>query len=240
MIGISARATRLLGTVGFLAALWSAPAGALSIAQIDTFEDGTTQGWQVGDPTHPAPPVNIATGGPGGAGDNYLQLTAVGSSGPGSRLSAFNFAQWAGDYIAAGITSIYMDVNNFGPDDLSLRLLFADPAGGPPSNVAVTDAVLIPAGSGWQSIVFSVVPADLIAVIGDASLALANATELRIFHNPDPDFPGPGIGIPIVSATLGVDNISPTAPSAAVAEPAGLAALGLGLIALGLLRRRRG
>jgi hypothetical protein len=62
----------------------------------DNFEDGTTQGWFVpGD--HPVPPTNILTGGPSGVGDNYLQVTALGGDGPGSRLSVQNFSQWTGD-----------------------------------------------------------------------------------------------------------------------------------------------
>ena len=60
---------------------WAVPVG------IDDFEDGTTAGWHVGDPAqHPAPPVNVSTGGPAGAGDAYLQLQALGGSGAGSRL----------------------------------------------------------------------------------------------------------------------------------------------------------
>jgi len=35
---------------------------------------------------------------------------------------------------------------------------------------------------------------------------------LRIFHNPDPTFPGPGAGIPPVTATLGVDNMTALVP----------------------------
>ena len=83
---------------------------------IDDFEDGTTAGWHVGDPAqHPAPPVNVSTGGPAGAGDAYLQLQALGGSGAGSRLSVLNLSQWTGDF--TGVPAIEMDVNNFGPED---------------------------------------------------------------------------------------------------------------------------
>jgi hypothetical protein len=54
-----------------------------------------------------------------------------------------------------------------------------------------------------------------------------NTDTLRIFHNPDPNFPGPGIGIPAVNAQLGVDNIT-----AAVPEPATVSLLAGGLFLL--------
>lgn len=216
-------------------AVCAAPAGAqVVLGQVDTFEDGTTQGWGVGPGGSPVPPTN-ATGGPAGADDNFLLLLSLGGAGgPGSRLVTFNDAQWGGDYLTAGIGTIQMDLNNLGPNDLFIRLLFADPVGGPPSNIAITDALFLPTGSGWVHATFDVRPASLITLLGTATDALANATELRIFHNPDPDFPGPPIGIPAIEARLGVDNI------AAVPEPSAivfLAAGGMGGIAL-LVRRR--
>ena len=47
---------------------WAVPVG------FDDFEDGTTAGWDVGNPNaHPAPPVNVSTGGPTGADDAYFK-----------------------------------------------------------------------------------------------------------------------------------------------------------------------
>jgi hypothetical protein len=130
------------------------PAAAIPIMP-DTFEDGTTMGWGVGAQS-PLPPQNIADGGPGGPGDAYLELRASGNDAPGGRLSVLNAAQWMGDYLAAGITGIQMDVRNFGPSDLTLRLLlehFDMP--GPPTDVALTvDGVFVPAGGNWTTVVF--------------------------------------------------------------------------------------
>lgn len=210
----------------------SGTVSAVTFRQVDTFQDGTTMGWFVPGPS-PTPPANAGSGGPGGMGDAYLLLTATGGGGPGSRLSVLNDAQWSGNYGSAGVTMITMDLNNFGPDDLYIRLLFEDFAGpGPPVNLALTDAVFLKAGSGWQKAAFLIGPAALTALSGTSAGALASADTIRIFHNPDPDFPGPGAGIPPVNAALGVDNIT------ALPEPATGALLAAGLLAL-LVRRFR-
>jgi hypothetical protein len=212
---------------------------AVTVGQVDTFEDGTTMGWFVPDPTHPAPPANVPDGGPTGPGDAYLRLTATGLPGAGGRLAVLNESQWSGDYLAAGIKFIVMDVNNFGPDDLDLRLLFEDfdpMVPGPPVNLALSaKAVHVPAGSGWQKVVFPISPADLVLeTFGTVIGALMNTDTLRIFHNPDPTFPGPGVGIPRVNVVLGVDNIV-----AAVPEPGTIPLLAGGILALAAARFRR-
>ena len=226
-----------IGTLSGLCALViSTSALAITPGQIDTFGDGTTLGWFVPGPSA-IPPVNILTGGPAGAGDPYLQLTATGGAGPGSRLSVLNDEQWTGNYPAAGIALIRMDVNNFGPADLHLRLLLEDlpDEPGPPLNLALSaDAVFIPAGSGWRTIEFPIAAADLLpGGIGTVAGALADVNTLRIFHNPDPAFPGPAIGIPTVNAILGVDNIT------AVPEPAAALLLTGTLLATFARPRRR-
>ena len=87
----------------------SRDASALTLGQSDGFEDGTTQGWVVnllgsGSPPAATLPTNVATGGPGGANDNYLQLTSNGTGGSGGRLVSINVSQWAGNYTALGVT----------------------------------------------------------------------------------------------------------------------------------------
>jgi hypothetical protein len=185
--------------------LLSLPAAALTVGQIDTFQDGTTQGWLVaplGAP-HPAPPVNVPDGGPGGAGDAYLLITSVGGSGPGSRLVILNGEQWAGDYLTAGVGGIALDLLNLSAQDLSIRFLLEDPADGPPQNVALTGPATVPAGAGWTTVQIPLTVDTLTAVEGTVEAALAGATFVRILHNPDPTFPPP----PVV-AQLGIDNVT--------------------------------
>jgi hypothetical protein len=221
-------AHRLVRTALACALLAPLSARAVVDAQIDTFESGTTAGWEAGAP-HPLPPQNVASGGPDGADDNFLQLGSHGSIGPGGRLAAFNPMQWSGDYTAAGIGAILVDVNNLGASDLSLRLFFADAPGMTFTDAAIsTDPVVVPAGSGWVTVIFPITAADLTAVAGDVAQALAGTERLWILHNPTAAFPPVGI-----AAALGVDNIE------ALPEPSTAAALGAGFaLLIGLDRAR--
>jgi hypothetical protein len=214
----------------------------LTLNQVDTFEDLTVMGWRVGDPTHPAPPENIPTGGPAGAGDAYLELQSLGAGAgmAGSRLAAFFGPQWAGNYLATGIAAIRMDVHNFGTTELHLRLLFEDFSGvpmTPPLNLAMSaNAVVIPAMSGWMTVNFPITPADLVSGgLGTIVGSLTDADEVRIFHNPLPEFGGPFAGPPQIVAVLGVDNVTAVIP-----EPSTYWLLGAGLLLLGRLSVSRG
>lgn len=207
------------------------PAHAIEVGLRDDFQNGTTQGWETGI-FDPNPPANVV----GEGGDRYLQVTSRGGQGPGSRLSVFNIGnEWAGDYTEAGITALSARVANFGDTDVALRLLLADPveAGQIPENVAVTTgAVNLPAGSDWTDAIFSITPENLTVVEGDVETLLAGVTELRLFHNPAPDFPAPPIGPPPIVAQIGVDDVT------AIPEPATVILLAVG--AGELIRRRRG
>lgn len=219
------------------------PALAIPVSP-DTFQDGTTQGWVanlLGMGSHPAPPANVADGGPMGVGDNYLLLTAVGGGGNGSRLSAINASQWAGDYIAEGVLGIEMHANNLGMTDLFLRLAFEDPLGGPPTNIAYSsDPIFLPAGSGWTFLFFPIGPSFLTAGLGDVETALHTATLIRLYHSEADNFPNPISPIEAIEAQLGVDNISAFAPVPLIPEPATLLLVATGIGAAAATRRRPG
>lgn len=199
-------------------AVLAGPASAVTLGQKDTFQDGTTDSWISGGP-NPNPPLNIANGGPAGAGDRYLLVTANGA-GQGGKLVIFNLAQWTGNYLTAGVGTIGMDVDNFGATELDLRLEFIGGAGSAYS----TNPVIVPVGTGWQHVTFLVTPS---ALTGSAATALGATTELRLYH-------GDAAALNVV-AQLGIDNVT----AAAVPEPSPALSLTAGLAALFVIARRR-
>ena len=204
------------------------PAAAATII-IDNFNDGTTMGWTAGGgpagAVPPSPPSNTS---------DFLLLQSAGGNGPGSRLTAFNGLQWAGDYVAAGITSITMDVNNFGPTDLSLRLSLSDPFGS--FQLAYTTAAIpVISGAGWTSIEFSLLSSSM-TLVGATTLeeVLDSVLILRIYHSTD-DVTGQPTS---VVGTLGIDNIGAQAPLQVPApEPATMWLMSAGILVA--LRRLR-
>jgi len=223
--------------------LQSGTARAISVGQLDNFEDGTLQDWRMGIPSVTTSFMkNITDGGPAGVGDSYLEVTADSTvSAGGSRLTFFNRLQWTGDYTAAGITAIAMDLKNFNPSEaLNMRLAINGgfgPSSGMTGGVFTSAAsISLDSGSGWTRAVFSLLPGDLIPISGgvggnttgnDVQATLANVLELRLLNSASPDWSGLR-----TTATLGVDNIH------AVPLPPALALFGSGLVVL-LPRRRK-
>jgi hypothetical protein len=175
---------------------------ALGVGQADDFEDGTTQGWGSGG-FSPNPPINLSDGGPMGVGDNHLQMTATGVPDAGGHLVARNSLQWTGDYLAAGVRSIRMDLNNTGANPLAMRIAFNGPGGWFGSLVPVP----LVTGEGWSSTVFFINSVDLVCVddLACTSLeaTLLGVLELRILSSEVPSFRGD-----VVDAQVGVDNIT--------------------------------
>ena len=233
-------------TASLFALLCLLPPGtarAISVGQLDDFEDGTLQDWRMGIPSVTTNYMkNITDGGPAGVGDSYLEVTSDSTvSAGGSRLTFFNRQQWTGDYTTAGIIAIAMDLKNFSNTEvLNMRLAIN---GGFGPNTSMTGGVFTSAasisldsGSGWTRAVFSLLPGDLIPISGgvggnttgnDVQATLANVLELRLLNSASPDWSGLR-----TTATLGVDNIH------AVPLPPALALFGSGLVVL-LPRRRK-
>ena len=196
-------------------------------------EDGTTQFWGNGGAGAP-PVVNVDTGGPGGVDDNFMQITSIGGGGPGRFLVAFNQTQWIGNYIAAGVTSIEMDLRNQGSVNLSIRLAFKEFGSfGSPGYLSSTAALLAP-GSGWQHFVFTINVGSMIAIGGPADFNTFFSTgngEMRIIN----EVGTTNLNGDVVAAQLGVDNIH------AVPEPRTflLGAFGLLVLAAAFRRKRK-
>jgi hypothetical protein len=212
---------------------WLGPSRAcgVTVGQLDDFEAGNVLNWGNGGP---APdPQNLADGGPLGAGDNFLRVTSDGSGAAG-KLTIFNRVQWAGaaggvdNYLAAGITTIEMDLKNLGTAALTIRLAFRTDTGQFDPGYVSTTGFSLAVGSNWQHATFLL--SDMTPAIGSPgslNSVLSNPAEMRILHSARPDT----VLRDNITGTLGIDNVR------AVPEPAsaGLVALGLGAIAL---RRR--
>ena len=174
----------------------------------------------------------IPTGGPGGVDDAFLQVTAFGGTGPGSRLVTMNAAQWAGDYVAAGVNSIGLDLRNLGTTDLIVRLFFEDPIPGPPVNVAVSAlGATLPAGGGWTHVTFDL--ASLTPLMGDTSTLLGDTTLVRIIHAAAAGAAEPVVGV------LGIDNVLAIGRPVTVDEPPSALLVACALLVLLSLRIRR-
>ena len=220
-----------LWSLALLATLGAGPAsGVVVLGQIDDFQDGTLQGWRC---CQGANPTNIATGGPAGMGDRYLEISSTNSplgmvNDSGSSPATL---QWTGDYMGEGVALLRMNLNNLGANPLSIRISIFSNGG---SSYTSTNATVLPAASGWVSADFWLDGAALSLSSGAEALndVLADVGALRLRHDPDPMDP-PGTPQP-VTGTLGIDNI------AALPEPGGIAGVAAGGALLwGLQRRRR-
>jgi hypothetical protein len=216
--------------IGFLV---TGLASAITIGQVDTFQNGTTDGWFAGGLGFgvfpPIPPAVVPNGGPMGVGDQYLKITAIGGNGAGSRIAAINVAQWAGNYAASGIGQIAMDLANFGPTEVTIRILLEDPMMAPPEDEAVTTfGAMLPVGGLWQHFIFPVNASGLTALSGDINTLLSNVTLMRIINSAGPTDAEPIVGV------VGVDNI------AAIPEPDTWMAMLGGVALLWRRTRRRG
>lgn len=141
-----------------------ASSGAVTIGQIDDFQDGTTQGW-VNSLSMSTAPSNQANSGPGGVGDNAL-FGLVG--GAPDVYSIGNSTQWAGDYVAAGITTITFDIYNLGDSAFDLGILIN-------GGTAATFSVPVPVSGAWAS-----KSIDLTTLVFGSSSTLSNVVSIEL------------------------------------------------------------
>ncbi len=175
------------------------------------FEDGTTQGWSNGG-SSPNPPTNVPDGGPGGAGDGFLEEISSGGAGPGSRMVVFNReSEWLGNYSV--VSDFTFDAKVPTNEDLFIRV--AIEGGSDETSICTTNAVTVPAQSDWNNYFLSLDPSAFTIIGGDNTIeeTLADVTEIRIIHSTDPAFIGESI-----DATLHLDNIFVTGPIGSVED----------------------
>lgn len=197
---------------------------AITVGSTDTFT-GSLDNWQKGQVNATFLSV-VANGGPGGAGDSYMQSVADGSGSFG-RLTVFNQSQWDSNYVTDGVTSIRTDLLNSGTGALQIRLGLRNAAG---SGFISTTPFALGAGGGWQTAEFPVTEAAMTSVgfPGGFSTFLANGFALRILHATTTS----NLNGTTVVGTLGVDNVT------AVPEPSAVAVVGLGGVGLAAAVRR--
>jgi hypothetical protein len=179
------------------------------VGQIDTFEDNTTQGWSIGTPPMPGPgftpPVIVPTGGPTGAGDHFMLLTADGVR-PGGRLTVFNRQQWAGDFLSAGVNAVDMDLKNLGtvPLTLSMRIAIKTNDTRTSTGYSSTTPFILPPDGQWHHAVFLLDPDNLTPIGSPPPLdtLLSNVAEFRILDSVRPALNGD-----VIDTKVGVDNI---------------------------------
>jgi hypothetical protein len=165
---------------------------AITLNQTDNFQDGTTMSWGGG-----SSPGNISTGGPAGAGDKYLQISAAGGF-----LATFNTVQWAGNYTAATVDRIEVDLRNTGPNPLEIRLiLFATNT----DRWSSVSKVVLPPNSSWVHASFDVLEANFVHTTGTGAFSAMMANMSRIMFRHEPVITAGGTA---VTGALGIDNIT--------------------------------
>jgi len=181
-----------------------APAWALPVVgRVDTFENGTTQGWGGSYSTLTPLPMNITGGGPAGPNDNYLEISTN-----GFHLATRNQSRaWTGNYQLAGVKALSMDLIQLGGNaDVRLRLALFGPGG-----MFATAERTGPLNerAGWMHHTFHLGIQDLVHVSGGTGVladTLSRVETVLIRH--DAAIPAlPGHHPPHITATAGIDNI---------------------------------
>jgi len=217
---ISGRYNQFVCSIISILAL-TAPGWAITVGQIDDFQDGTTQGWSspFSDPT---PPVNQSDVGPAGIGDDSLFVEAAAFE----SIAIENSSQWSGDYLSAGIDEILFDYENTGATTFSLGATLSGPGG----SVITFAGQSIPAVGGWSAGSINLSSSNLFALSGTVATTLANVTSVELNY-----ILGGAYNVASTPITFRLDNIR------VVPEPAaGVLALIAALAWLPLRRRVAG
>jgi flagellar hook capping protein FlgD len=178
-----------------------APARALAnpvLGFIEDFAGGSTSSWSGGTPFS-----NPGTGGYLGASDGYLLLE---NSAPASLGTRSFGPEYAGDWIAAGITQVRVWINDVGADDpLEMHLAIGNGS----TNFWTYDVGFSPPLHQWGEYVVNLTgPTNWTQILGSGTFAQALQTVDRIHirhdHAPFPMIPNPPDPI---AADVGIDHL---------------------------------
>ena len=181
-------------STALLLAMAATAAADLTPGLISDFEDGSTQGWDGG-----ASPTNIASGGPAGVGDNYLQ---IGNDSSAVRLATFNSS--VAGIIDPTVESIQVDLlGALGQSNLDMRLVLFGP--GTSNRWTSAASQVVPSNGLWDTYTFSLAESDLTQVLGVSSYSdlLSNLNRIMLRYDPAPA----SAGGQSVQGTLGIDNV---------------------------------
>jgi autotransporter-associated beta strand protein len=184
---------------------------AITLNQVDSFQ-GITDNWTDGHSGNNV--LVVGTGGPNGTGDPYLQVSS-GSFGVEPRLITFNQMQWTGNYTAAGVGSIQLDLKNFGTASLPIRITIRDLIGNSGvGGYSSTTPFTLPSDGQWHLATFNLNAASMTAVSSPTdplAVVLTKVADLRLLSSAAPSVIGDSI-----SARIGIDEITalPPPPSA--------------------------
>ncbi|WP_152604846.1 T9SS type A sorting domain-containing protein [Psychroserpens jangbogonensis] len=177
----------------------------VSANQVDDFEDGTSQNWEIGGAAAPEDfPMNVVTDGPNGVDDNYLTYSSLGGGGPVSKMIIFNAgptSQWSSNFTSESIVAIKMNVRVL-TTDLNLRVAFQ----GNGTRICSTNGIAVAAGIGWTEIIIPISASDFTLISGGSTIAsaLENVSAMRILSSSSPTW----TGADAVIATMHLDNIT--------------------------------
>lgn len=166
-------------------------AAQVQLDRVDDFQDGTTLAWSGG-----SFPTNVANGGPAGAGDRYLQISAS-----NWKLATFNIFRWGGNYNTAGVQRIEADLRNTGPNPLVVRLVLFGTDG---SRWSSNAALSLAPGTGWTHLVVQLQAANFTQTVGIGTFANTLGAMDRVMFRHEPVISSGGT---IVTGTLGIDNV---------------------------------
>ena len=195
--------------------VWTSSLAAVPIVGevTNTFSDGTTGEWEGRFFGFTPGPMVVDGGGPAGPNDTFLEFStnnfhlAMRNDGPA----------WTGDYLAAGVEAIGLDLIQLSGDvDVQLQLSLHGPGG----MFVCKERTPVLLKEGWMHHVFSLHPDDMAHVArgtGNLEDTLRSVGRILIRHDNATPSP-PGFHPPHIVASVGVDNIAATCLTTAVSD----------------------